>query len=103
MAERHTVSAEILDRAIRIARAAHATQKDKAGEPFIAHVERVAAADLRNEIAAAGTIDPKLMFKALRMQPEQLGFHADTTIAALTDLVSYAASRNQLGPSGSLP
>ncbi len=44
MAERHTVSAEILDRAIRIARAAHATQKDKAGEPFIAHVERVAAA-----------------------------------------------------------
>ena len=25
------------------------------------------------------------------MQPEQLGFHADATIAALTDLASYVA------------
>ena len=69
----------------------------------VARIERVPAATLRAELGAAGTIDPKLMFKALRMQPEQLGFHADTTIAALTDLVSYAASRNQIGPSGSLP
>ena len=41
------------------------------------------------------TIDPALMFKALRMQPEQLGFQADATIAALTDLVSYVAGLRQ--------
>jgi 2-haloacid dehalogenase len=35
------------------------------------------------------------MFKALRMQPEQLGFQADATIAALTDLVSYVAGLRQ--------
>ena len=35
------------------------------------------------------------MFKALRMQPEQLGFQADVTIAALTDLVSYVAGSRQ--------
>ncbi len=69
----------------------------------VARIERVPAAALRIEIEATGTIDPKLMFKALRLQPEQLGFHADVTIAALTDLVSYAAIRNLPGPSGSLP
>lgn len=69
----------------------------------VARIERVPAAALRIEIEATGTIDPKLMFKALRLQPEQLGFHADVTIAALTDLVPYAASRNQIAPSGSLP
>ncbi len=69
----------------------------------VARIERVPAAALRVEIEATGTIDPKLMFKALRLQPEQLGFHADVTIAALTDLVSYAAIRNLPGPSGSLP
>ena len=50
---------------------------------------------LRSELAAAATIDPALMFKALRMQPEQLGFQADATIAALTDLVSYVAGLRQ--------
>ncbi len=69
----------------------------------VARIERVPAAALRVEIEATGTIDPKLMFKALRLQPEQLGFHADVTIAALTDLVSYAAIHNLPGPSGSLP
>lgn len=44
MAERQAASTDVLDCAIRIAREAHAAQKDKAGEPFIAHVERVAAA-----------------------------------------------------------
>ena len=41
------------------------------------------------------TIDPALLFKALRMQPEQLGFQSDATIAALTDLVSYVAGLRQ--------
>ena len=61
----------------------------------VARIERVPAGRLRSELAAAATIDPALMFKALRMQPEQLGFQADATIAALTDLVSYVAGLRQ--------
>ena len=61
----------------------------------VARIERVPAGRLRGELTAAATIDPTLMFKALRMQPEQLGFPADTTIAALTDLVSYVAGLRQ--------
>lgn len=57
----------------------------------VARIERVSAGRLRDDIEAVATIDPTLMFKALRMQPEQLGFQADATIAALTDLVSYVA------------
>jgi len=57
----------------------------------VARIERVSSERLRAELSAAPAIDPALMFKALRMQPEQLGFHADTTIAALTDLASYVA------------
>ncbi|MCU4177955.1 haloacid dehalogenase type II [Bosea sp. BH3] len=57
----------------------------------VARIDRVPSQQLRSELAAAAHIDPALMFKALRMQPEQLGFHADASIAALTDLVSYVA------------
>ena len=57
----------------------------------VARIERVPSERLRAELAVAAVIDPALMFKALRMQPEQLGFHADATIAALTDLASYVA------------
>jgi len=57
----------------------------------VVRIERLSAGKLRNDLAAASAIDPALMFKALRMQPEQLGFQADATIAALTDLVSYVA------------
>lgn len=61
----------------------------------VARIERIPAGRLRTELDAAATIDPALMFKALRMQPEQLGFQADATIAALTDLVSYVAGSKQ--------
>ncbi|QEL25669.1 haloacid dehalogenase type II [Bosea sp. F3-2] len=61
----------------------------------VARIERVPASRLRSELETAATIDPALMFKALRMQPEQLGFQADVTIAALTDLVSYVAALRQ--------
>ena len=61
----------------------------------VARIERVSAGRLRSELETAATIDPALMFKALRMQPEQLGFQADATIAALTDLVSYVAALRQ--------
>lgn len=61
----------------------------------VARIARVPAQALRAELAGAAVIDPKLMFKALRMQPEQLGFHADATIAALTDLVSYVAAKGR--------
>ncbi|WP_449255056.1 haloacid dehalogenase type II [Bosea sp. (in: a-proteobacteria)] len=66
----------------------------------VARIERVPEEALRSEIESAGAIDPQLMFKALRMQPERLGFHADAAIAALTDLVSYAADRPQPAASG---
>lgn len=58
----------------------------------VARIERIAAATLRSELASTDAIDAKLMFKALRMQPEHLGFGADITIAALTDLVSHVAA-----------
>ena len=48
----------------------------------------------RQELQGGGMIGPGQMFKALRMRPEQLGFDADVTIAALTDLVSYAGREN---------
>ncbi len=57
----------------------------------VARIERVPSERLRAELAEASVIDPALMFKALRMQPEQLGLHADVTVAALTDLASYVA------------
>jgi len=57
----------------------------------VARIARIPAETLRRELADAGTIGPGLLFKALRMRPEQLGLDADVTIAALTDLVSYAA------------
>lgn len=61
----------------------------------VARIARLAPDALRNDLAGAATIGPALMFKALRMRPEQLGFEADVTIAALTDLVSYAARENE--------
>ena len=61
----------------------------------VARIERLPASRLRGELAAAPQIGPALMFQALRMQPEQLGFQADATIAALTDLVSYVAGLRQ--------
>jgi len=57
----------------------------------VARIERVPTKALRAEIATAATIDAKLMFKALRTQPEQLGFQADLTIAALTDLALHVS------------
>jgi 2-haloacid dehalogenase len=59
----------------------------------VARIARVPGETLRAELVAADAIGPLLMFKALRMQPERLGLDADLTIAALTDLVSYAAER----------
>jgi 2-haloacid dehalogenase len=61
----------------------------------VARIERLPASRLRGELAAAPQIGPALMFQALRIQPEQLGFQADATIAALTDLVSYVAGLRQ--------
>lgn len=58
----------------------------------VARIARIPQGTLQSELDGAGTIGPGLMFKALRMRPEQLGFDADLTIAALTDLVSYAAA-----------
>ncbi|HEY5798236.1 MAG TPA: haloacid dehalogenase type II [Bosea sp. (in: a-proteobacteria)] len=60
----------------------------------VARIARLSPDALRQELQGGGTIGPGLMFKALRMRPEQLGFDADVTIAALTDLVSYAGREN---------
>lgn len=59
----------------------------------VARIERVTPQALREELTGAGTIGPKTLFKALRMQPEQLGAGADLTISALTELVPYVAAR----------
>jgi len=55
----------------------------------VARIERIAAKALRAEIADAAGFDARLMFKALRTQPEHLGFQANVTIAALTDIASH--------------
>jgi 2-haloacid dehalogenase len=60
----------------------------------VARIERVTSQALRDELAGAVTIGPKSLFKALRMQEEQLGAGADLTISALTDLVPYVATRS---------
>jgi 2-haloacid dehalogenase len=52
----------------------------------VARIARLPDEALRHDLAAAATIDPVLMFKALRMRPERFGFEADATIARLTDL-----------------
>lgn len=59
----------------------------------VARIERIPPAALRTELEQASLIGAKTLFKALRMQPEQLGLAADLTIAALTDLVPYATGR----------
>lgn len=59
----------------------------------VARIERVTPQALREELTGAGTIGPKTLFKALRLQPEQLGESADLTISALTELVPYVAAR----------
>ncbi|WP_332686710.1 haloacid dehalogenase type II [Bosea sp. (in: a-proteobacteria)] len=58
----------------------------------VARIERVTPEALRAELTA-GAIGPATLFKALRMQPEQLGDGADLTISALTELVPYLAAR----------
>jgi 2-haloacid dehalogenase len=52
----------------------------------VAHIERLPAASLRAEIAAAATIDPKTMYKALRVQRETMGFIPDVVISSLAEL-----------------
>ena len=60
----------------------------------VARIARLTPEVLRTELAGAATIGPALLFKALRMRPERLGFEADVTIAALTDLTaSFALKR----------
>lgn len=59
----------------------------------VARIERIPPEALRAELEQASVIGAKTLFKALRMQPEQLGLAADLTIAALTDLVPYATGR----------
>jgi len=57
----------------------------------VARIARLPPDALRSELARAATIGPALMFKALRLRPERLGFEADFSIAALTDLVALVA------------
>lgn len=52
----------------------------------VARIERVSPAALRDELLAGGTIAPKTMFKAMRMQSEMLGYEADWTVTSLSDL-----------------
>ncbi|KPF73086.1 haloacid dehalogenase [Bosea sp. AAP35] len=55
----------------------------------VARIARLAPETLRSEMQSAATIGPALMFKALRMRPEQLGFEADFTIATLRELAAH--------------
>ena len=57
----------------------------------VARIARLPDDTLRRDLAGAATIGPALMFKALRLRPERLGFEADVTIATLTDLAALVA------------
>lgn len=57
----------------------------------VARIARLSPEAIRTELDCAASIGPALMFKALRMRPEKLGFHADVTIAALTGLADFMA------------
>jgi 2-haloacid dehalogenase len=57
----------------------------------VVQIERVTPAALRQELASAGPIGPATMFRALRTQPEALGFTPDAVVGsllALPDLIS---------------
>jgi 2-haloacid dehalogenase len=57
----------------------------------VARIERVTPAALRQELASSGPIGPATMFRALRTQPEALGFTPDAVVGsllALPDLIS---------------
>ena len=57
----------------------------------VARIERVTPQALQAELAQA-PIAPPAMFKALRSQPEQLGFQPDFVLTTLSDLASLAAA-----------
>lgn len=57
----------------------------------VARIERVTPAALRQELAGGGPIGPATTFRALRTQPEALGFTPDAVVGsllALPDLIS---------------
>lgn len=56
----------------------------------VAAVQRVSAAVLQQELRTGG-IGPQAMYKALRMQAEQLGVEPDIRVAALADLPGAVA------------
>ena len=58
----------------------------------VARIERVTPQALRTELAQAATIGPAAMFKALRSQPEQLGFEPDFVLTKLSELASLLAT-----------
>ncbi len=58
----------------------------------VARIERVSAVALRGEIAAAPVIGPGTLFKALRMQGEELGYAPDWVISSLAELPALAAA-----------
>ena len=57
----------------------------------VARIERVTSRALGDELSGAGTIDPAMMFRALRSQQEALGFQADEVIGSLRELAGIAA------------
>ncbi len=57
----------------------------------VARIERVTRDALRSELTRAAPIGPAGMFKALRSQPEQLGFEPDVVLHTLGELPALAA------------
>ncbi len=56
----------------------------------VARIERVSQQALQAELTQPGPIAPPAMFKALRSQPEQLGFTPDFVLTTLSELASLA-------------
>jgi 2-haloacid dehalogenase len=65
----------------------------------VAWIERVSPQALAQDIHGAKTIGPKIVFNALRMQMEALGFEPDFRIGSLSELPGIAAR----GPGNAAP
>ncbi len=58
----------------------------------VVRIERVSSAQLQKELAAGGSIGPATMFRAMRMQNEELGYGPDAVVSSLAELPGLAAT-----------
>jgi 2-haloacid dehalogenase len=61
----------------------------------VARIARLSADAVRSELADTASLGPAALFKALRLQPERLGFEPHLTVTALTELIPHLTAGDQ--------